>query len=71
MSTYYIPKKYMKDWESICERYCNVHNYELLFVDNTSLGFQTDKGDLVHLYVDELKEVVDMERDILSGNCKI
>lgn len=56
MERYYVPESLMSDWKSICKRYCETKGYTLLFVNNTSFGYETKEGHLVHKYIDELEE---------------
>lgn len=56
MDNYYVPEKLMRDWKNICKKYCEDRGYTLLFVNNSSFGYETKEGNLVHKYIDELKE---------------
>lgn len=56
MNNYYVPEKLMGDWKDICKKYCEDKGYILLFVNNSSFGYETKGGNLVHKYIDELKE---------------
>lgn len=51
----------MSDWEDICRAYAKRHNAEIIFINNTSFGIEYKDGTLRHIYVEELKEL--LERD--------
>ena len=43
-------EKYMKEWEQICKEFCKQNNYELLFVNVDSFGFEDTQEQLHHVY---------------------
>lgn len=51
-------EKERKDWEEICQAYCKQIGAELLFVNDDSFGYDHN-GNLVHLYIDELQEILE------------
>lgn len=53
----YVDEKNMSEWRKICREYCKKIGAELVFVNDYSFGYER-KGQLVHLYVDELAELL-------------
>ncbi len=51
----------MNDWNKICKAYADKIGAELLFVNETSFGIQTSSGELLHIYIDELVEILKEE----------
>lgn len=49
-------------WHEVCETFCRNHNYELVFVNSDNFGYMTPKGQCVHMYAEELKEVIENEK---------
>lgn len=47
-----------KDWEEICQTFCNKIGAELLFVNDTDFGYDLN-GYMVHLYIDELQAILE------------
>lgn len=48
----------MNEWKEICKEFCRKQNATLLFVNNGSFGMETADGNLHHIYVDELVEIL-------------
>lgn len=53
----YVPEKQMAEWRKICGAYCKKIGATLVFVNDYSFGYER-KGKFVHLYVDELAELL-------------
>ena len=51
-------EKDFQDWKEICEAFCKKNNYDLVFVNDTDFGYMTEDGQCVHLYIDELAELL-------------
>lgn len=45
------------EWKEVCKAFCRKIGAELLFVNDDSFGYEKD-GQLIHLYVDELMEIL-------------
>lgn len=56
-----------KEWEAVCKAFCKKIGAELLFVNNDNFGYETKDGQLVHLYADELEQML---KKIKSGELK-
>ena len=54
----YVKEKDMDDWKLICKEWCKKNNAELLFVNSESFGCEMPNGQLRHIYVDELVELL-------------
>ena len=48
----------MDEWKEICRVFCKKHNAKLLFVKDDSFGMETADGNLHHIYVGELVEIL-------------
>lgn len=48
----------MGEWTQICRAYARKIGAELIFVNNTSMGIQTKEGELRHIYIDELYDIL-------------
>lgn len=46
------------EWKEICEGYAKQIGAELLFVNSDSFGICTKEGYLMHIYADELMELL-------------
>ena len=46
--------KNLKEWTEICVEFCKQKGYKLLFVNSNNFGFEDEKGQLCHVYADEL-----------------
>ena len=53
--------KQMPEWKIICKAWAKKHNAELIFVNNQSFGVEIN-GQLRHIYIDELAEMVKGEK---------
>ena len=49
------------EWQQICKEFCKQRGFELLFVNSDNFGFQDKKGNLVHMYANELVEYLKNE----------
>lgn len=47
-----------KEWEKVCKEWCKQENAELLFVNDNDFGCMTSDGKLMHIYSDELYEII-------------
>lgn len=56
--TTYSMEDNMGDWKQICRAYCRKIGAELLFVNETSFGYEDKNGQMVHMYVDELMDAL-------------
>ena len=56
---YAMNKNQMEDWKQICKEYAKKVNAELLFVNETSFGIQLPNGELQHIYIDELVNLLE------------
>lgn len=58
MTTYYVNKDDMSEWRSICRAYARKVGAELLFVNENSFGIQTKDGQLQHIDISELYDIL-------------
>lgn len=49
------------EWKLVCETWCKKVGAELLFVNSDNFGCQTPNGELLHIYADELAELLKKE----------
>ena len=52
-----MTEEQMPEWKRICKTWARKHNAELIFVDNQSFGVEIN-GQLQHIYIDELAEML-------------
>lgn len=45
----------MYEWNVICKAFCKKKGWELLFVNEDSLGCMKPDGTMLHIYADELE----------------
>lgn len=55
---YKIDENNMGEWKAICKEFAKKTNSTLLFVNDTSLGIEDENGNLRHIYIDELLEML-------------
>jgi hypothetical protein len=55
-----MSEKQMPEWEAICKKWAKNNNAELIFVNSNSFGVEIN-GSLRHIYIDELKEMLETE----------
>ena len=60
-TVYAMAPNQMDDWNNICKAFAKKHNAELIFVNETSCGIQTPDGQLHHIYIDEMAEMLKTE----------
>ena len=53
-----IAERTFQEWQDICKAFCKKNNYDLVFVNATDFGYMTEDGQCVHLYIDELAELL-------------
>lgn len=46
--------KNLREWTEICTEFCRQKGYTLLFVNSNDFGFEDTKGQLHHVYAEEL-----------------
>lgn len=49
----------MDEWTAICKEWCRQNNLKLLFVKEGSFGCETPNGKLVHIYIEELIQMLE------------
>lgn len=52
-----------EEWSLVCEVYAERVDAELLFVNSDSFGICTKDGELLHIYADELYEILKGARE--------
>ena len=52
-----------EEWMRVCEAYARSLEAELLFVNSDSFGIETMDGKLLHIYADELYEILKARRE--------
>ena len=58
---YTMNESQMEEWKEICNAYAKKINAKLLFVNETSFGIQLHNGELQHIYIDELVNILRSE----------
>lgn len=56
-----MTEEQMPEWRMICQTWAKKHNAELIFVNNQSFGVEIN-GQLQHIYIDELAEMLKGEK---------
>lgn len=56
---YVIEDKNMSEWRQICKAFAKRIGATLLFVNDTGMGIEDQNGNLRHIYIDELMEMLD------------
>lgn len=46
------------EWKTICTEWCKQNNAKLLFVNDGDFGCELENGKLMHIYYDELIEIL-------------
>ena len=54
----YIAENNMSEWKSICKAFAKREHAELLFVNDTSMGLEYPNGEMRHIYIDELVDIL-------------
>ena len=65
--TTYSMEDNMGDWKQICRAYCRKIGAELLFVNETSFGYEDKNGQMVHMYVDELMDALGLSESLTES----
>ena len=55
---YVIEEKDMSEWEQICKALAKKIGATLLFVNDTGMGIEDANGNLRHIYIDELMDML-------------
>ena len=57
-TAYYVPKTQMDDWKQIARTYARKVGAELLFVNDTSFGIEYPDGQMQHIRVEDLADLL-------------
>ena len=55
---YTIQDKYMSEWKTICKAFAKKVGAELVFVNDTGMGLMFPNGDMQHIYIDEMMDML-------------
>lgn len=58
---YVMNDNQMGEWRRICKEFCKRNGLTLLFVNNESFGAEDSDGNMHHVYIDELMEILKEE----------
>ena len=58
MARYYVSKDQMAEWKQICQAYARKVGAKLLFVNESSMGLEYPNGNMKHIYIDELENLL-------------
>ena len=58
-TVYVVSEGDMPEWKAICKAFAEREGAELLFVNDHSFGISYPTGELKHIYVDELQEILE------------
>ena len=53
---YYVDD--LSEWKAICKAYAKREHAELLFVNDTGMGVEYPNGEMRHIYIDELIDIL-------------
>lgn len=57
----YVEEKNMSEWKLICKEWCKKNNAKLLFVNSESFGCEMPDGQLKHIYIEELIDILGLK----------